>query len=389
MKKRLFCFLGCLLCGNPLTAVPSPAWAAERPQIAAQAAVLMDGDSGRILWSKNAADPLPMASTTKIMTALLALEEGDLDRVVTISPRAAAAPPVDMGLRAGEEYRLGDLLYPLLLESANDAAIAVAEGVSGSVEDFCERMTERAAELGATDTVFVTPNGLDEGDHHSTAADMARIARRAFQNPDFLALAQTRSRTITTAAGTNPQTFTNKNRLLWEVPGMLGGKTGFTGAAGHCFVGAARQEGRTLITVVLASGWGAAGKAQKWTDTRALLGYGFQNYRPVTLFVAGDAAGSLPVFRSEAQGVPLCLAQGFTCLMTEEEQARVRLRVCVPEAVEAPVNAGQTVGYAEAVLEGQVLARTPVIAGASAQRRGAREYWQWLWRAAGSLPGWE
>ncbi|MCL2461450.1 MAG: D-alanyl-D-alanine carboxypeptidase, partial [Defluviitaleaceae bacterium] len=233
----------------------------EQPDVNALGAVLMDYKTGRVLWEKNADEPMAMASTTKIMTAIVALESGKLDEIATVSARAASAPQVKLGLSKGEKVRVSDLLYPLMLESANDSAVAVAEAISGSVEGFCAAMTRRAKELGAKDTVFETPNGLDLGNHHSTAYDMAMITRHALSMSAFVELVNTKSAEIKSDRRT--YTLNSKNRLLDEYDGANGVKTGFTGKAGHCFVGAARRGDMQLISVVLDSS-----KQGKWADTK-------------------------------------------------------------------------------------------------------------------------
>lgn len=361
---------------------PSSVSAAETPKVQAQAAILMDYETGRVLWSKNADAPMAMASTTKIMTAITALEEGDLESVVTVSARAASAPKVKMYLQTGEQHTLGNLLYPLMLESSNDAAIAIAEHLGGDVETFCAHMTERAKELGAKDTVFETPNGLDSGDHHSTAYDMAVIARHALQNEQFRAVIATPSKTITDLTGKRTYTFNNKNRLLWEVDGAIGVKTGFTGKAGHCFVGAVERDGRTLISVVLASGWGTAGKAQKWSDTKQIISYGFAAFSPVEVLTAETAAEPVSVTRARETEVGTKLAESLTLPLTEEEKGEVTVRYHLPESLEAPLTAGQTIGKAEALLNGEVLGEVPIVLTADIARhdfetslRKIIEYW--------------
>ena len=193
MKKRLICIMMILLFCQTV-------YASEPPSVAARGAVLMDGESGRVLWGKNETEPLTMASTTKIMTAILVLEQGNLDDVITISTRAANSPEVHMHLTTGEKIREEDLLYAMMLKSYNDAAVALAEHIGGSVEEFCKQMTEKAKEIGAENTVFGSPNGLDGHltfeQHHSTAKDMALIARYALQNDKFVEIINTPSVTL-------------------------------------------------------------------------------------------------------------------------------------------------------------------------------------------------
>ncbi|MBQ4347344.1 MAG: D-alanyl-D-alanine carboxypeptidase, partial [Firmicutes bacterium] len=285
MKRlAILLILAVVLFINPMAVL------AEELNIAAQGAVLYEPVSGRILWGKNETQKLAMASTTKIMTAIIALENAELSEIVTASGRAASAPETKMHLRKGEEQRLEDLLYALLLESANDSAVAIAEHIGGSVENFCDMMTNKAHELGSSDTQFKTPNGLDAEGHYSTALDLAKITAYALQNEKFVEIINTKSVTTPVSGGDFKSYYiANTNRFLNEYSGALGVKTGFTGQAGQCFVGAAERDGMLLISVVLASGWGSVGKEQKWRDTKTLMNYGFDNFKECKLVEAGTA----------------------------------------------------------------------------------------------------
>jgi len=317
---------------------------APTPTVEATAAILMDAETGRVLWGKNPHQPMAMASTTKIMTAILAIESGRLDETVTVSKKAAAAPKVKMNLSAGEKIRLGDLMLALMLESSNDAAVAVAEHLAGTVENFCFQMTQKAQALGANHTIFETPSGLDAGDHHSTAYDLAIITRYALTVPGFLELTNTASANF--SSDKRSYSMNNKNRLLREFPGANGVKTGFTGKAGHCFVGAAKQNNMQLISVVLASGWGDKGREQKWRDTKEILTYGFGNYEYETIIIADALAGEVPVTRSRSQSVEFVFAEGIKIPLNPDEKAAISVELYIPESIQAPVEAGQLVGSA-------------------------------------------
>lgn len=340
MKKPALIFL-CLFLNSVTVYAES---AIPQPKVAATGAVLMDAETGRVLWGKNEHAPMAMASTTKIMTAVLALESGRAEETVTVSKRAVSAPPVEMGLTSGEKIKLGDLTLALMLESKNDAAVAIAEHLGGSVEEFCRQMTAKAKEIGAKDTLFVTPNGLDAGDHHSTAYDLALIARYALNVPGFVELTNTRNAHF--SSDKRSYSMQNYNRLLREYAGANGVKTGFTGRAGHCFVGAAKRGEMQLISVVLASGWGARGKAQKWADTKAVLDFGFAHYGYETVLSAGDRAGTLPVTRSRSASVDFIYDGGLRIPMNRDEKETVSVRLDVPDALPAPVQKGDAVGTA-------------------------------------------
>jgi D-alanyl-D-alanine carboxypeptidase (penicillin-binding protein 5/6) len=265
----------------------------DKNKIGALGAILIDAKTGRVLWEKDSDKKLAMASTTKIMTAIIALENSKPDDIVTVSKSVLTVPKVKMNLEPNEKIKMKDLLYALMLESANDAAVTIAEHISGSVQNFCKLMTQKAKSIGAFNTLFETPNGLDKGDHHSTAHDMALIARYALNNKKFVEIINTPS--ICFATDKKSYSFINKNRLLHEFKGANGIKTGFTGKAGHCFVGAAKRNDMQLISVVLGSGWGARGKEGKWSDTKKILNYGFDNYKYENLIDKNSVAENLKV----------------------------------------------------------------------------------------------
>ena len=319
-----------------------PLLGASEPEVNARAALLMDAKTGRVLWEKNGSEPMAMASTTKIMTAVLALESGRANETVTVSQAATAAPKVKMNLSPSEEIRLGDLMLALMLESSNDAAVAIAEHLAGTTEAFCIQMTEKAREIGAQNTVFQTPNGLDAGDHHSTAYDLALITRYALSVPGFIELTNTPAAHF--ASNKRSYSMNNKNRLLSEYPGANGVKTGFTNKAGHCFVGAAKQNDMQLISVVLASGWGAEGRARKWSDTKAVLNFGFGSFGYETVIQAEEPAGTLEVTRSRSTELEYIYNESLTIPLSEGETVKVKIEA--PPSLQAPIEKGERIGRA-------------------------------------------
>ena len=237
----------------------------DASKLYAQSAVLMDGESGRVLFEKGGGEERPMASTTKIMTCILALETANLNDIVTVS----------------KQFYMEDLLYSIMLESHNDSAWAVAEHISGTVDEFTSLMDQKAKKLGCNHTNFVTPNGLDgkdeDGIHHTTAKDLARIMRYCImespQKEAFLRITQTKTKTFQDTTGKKQFTCSNHNAFLDMMEGALTGKTGFTGEAGYCYAGAVRQGDKTLIVTLLACGW-PNNKNYKWDDMKKLVQYG-------------------------------------------------------------------------------------------------------------------
>lgn len=247
----------------------------------AGAAVLMDAGNGRVLYGKNEDAVMPMASTTKIMTCILALESGRLDELATVSSYAASQPKVHAGLRAGEQYYIRDLLYSMMLESHNDTAVVIAEHIGGSVEGFAEMMNEKAASLGMENTYFITPNGLDAADeygvHSTTAKELALLCAYAIKNEAFCSIIQMPSHQYCDAQGRHSISAVNKDAFLQQMSGALGIKTGYTNDAGYCFAGALENQGRIYVSVVLASGW-PPHRNYKWQDTAELMRHGIEHY---------------------------------------------------------------------------------------------------------------
>ena len=351
-------------------------------QLYAQSAVLMDADSGRILFAKNGQEERAMASTTKIMTCILALENGDLSEEITVSAEAASQPAVRLGMREGQRFRLNDLLYSLMLESHNDSAVAVAECVGGTVEGFAAMMNRKAMELGCSDTYFITPNGLDAedetGKHHTTAADLARIMKYCIMDSEkkdaFLEITRTESYQFSDCDGSGSYSCSNHNSFLHMMEGALSGKTGFTADAGYCYVGALRRDDRTFIVAFLACGW-PNNKGYKWSDTRKLMDYALENYQyrefgteeeTVSVVVENGTAGGFP----GADGVQIGASaetEPFRVLLKSGEEIDVEYDV--PESVEAPVEKGQTLGTVIYSLNGGTLREYPLTADASVRKR--------------------
>lgn len=302
-KTRIFLLLFStlllvLLVSQFLLSVRAAGTEPEEINLHAKAAVLMDASSGRILYAKDAEEVLPMASTTKIMTCILALEYGNLQDYAKASSYAASMPKVKLYVKDGEYYQLKDLLYSLMLESHNDAAVVIAEHIAGSTEAFADMMNQKARDLGCFDTFFITPNGLDatatckDGSvksHSTTAADLARIMSYCImtspQKEEFLKITRTASYSFGSFKEKDGsfipsgRTFTcnNHNAFLGMMEGALSGKTGFTGNAGYCYVGALREGDRTFVVSLLACGW-PNHKTYKWNDTMALMNYGLENF---------------------------------------------------------------------------------------------------------------
>ena len=351
----------------------------EDTELYARSACLMDADSGRVLYSKDGENQMPMASTTKVMTCILALELGHPDELVTASAYAASQPKVHMGVKEGEQFWLNDLLFALMLNSDNDAAVMIAEHIAGSVETFAEKMNLKAREIGCEHTYFITPNGLDAEDEHgvhsTTAVDLARILRYCImespQKDMFLEITRMPSYTFWNNSHTKTYNCTNHNSFLNMMDGALTGKTGFTADAGYCYVVALQWEGKTLIVSLLACGW-PNNKGYKWADTRKLMTYGLRNYNYRDVFEPKNL-GSIPVENGQYEGMKIGETAmtpvdfgtdqseiSLSLLLRQDENVRVNYQI--PSKLKAPVKEGQQVGKVQYFLGNELLKEYPIYA---------------------------
>ena len=367
--------LGLSLC---LVGALCPVARAAAPEVSAQSAVVLTADTGTVLFEKDGHTPRPVASTTKIMTALLALEAAQEqgDPLVDITQEMVAVEGSSMGLQAGDSISLTGLAAGMLLASGNDAANAAALYLEGSLESFAARMNQRAAALGMEDTHFVTPSGLDGEDaqglgHLSTAYDMALLARAALEDQAFRQLCSSPSLAVEFAEPVKRVTYTNHNKLLAQYQGCVGVKTGFTKEAGRCLVSAAERDGALLIAVTLNA-------PNDWEDHAALLDYGFSQVEPYQL-AGGDVRLTVPVVGSPEEAVSLRGSNGGEVTLPLGQGAQVERVVHAPKFLYAPVEAGEQVGEICWYLEGQLLGSAPLIAaGAAPLQEKAPNLWERL-----------
>ena len=367
--------LGLSLC---LVGALCPVAQAAGPEVSAQSAVVLTADTGAVLFEKDGHTPRPVASTTKIMTALLALEAAQErgDPLVDITQEMVAVEGSSMGLQAGDSISLTGLAAGMLLASGNDAANAAALYLDGSLESFAARMNQRAAALGMEDTHFVTPSGLDGEDaqglgHLSTAYDMALLARAVLENQAFRQLCSSPSLAVEFAEPVKRVTYTNHNKLLTQYQGCVGVKTGFTKEAGRCLVSAAERDGVLLIAVTLNA-------PNDWQDHTALLDYGFSQVEPYQL-AGGDVRLTVPVVGSPVEVVSLRGSNGGEVTLPLGQGAQVERVVHAPKFLYAPVEAGEQVGEICWYLEGQLLGSAPLTAaGAAPLQEKAPSLWERL-----------
>jgi D-alanyl-D-alanine carboxypeptidase (penicillin-binding protein 5/6) len=349
---------------------------AAAPQTSGQSAILMDGASSRVLWEQNSRQRLPMASTTKIMTAIAALEYGRLDDIVTIPPEASGIEGSSIWLSPGEHHTLEDLLYGLMLRSGNDAATAIALHIGGSIEGFAELMNSLARKIGAKDTNFTNPHGLHDDNHYTTAYDLALITAYGMKNPDFETIVSTKYRTIPWEGHEWDRAMKNKNKLLWTYEGANGVKTGYTKKAGRCFVGSSKRDNMQLIAVVLNCG-------PMFEDSAALLDYGFENYKNYDIYTTGQPIFNVPVIKGKQNDIPMIAGKGFSIALKDDETEKIRTEVLVPESVEAPVLKGQPVGTIKIYFENRLMDELPVITAQAVEKRSIWDFFRKmvnLWR---------
>ncbi len=353
--KKIFIYLIVLLLIFPVINVS----ALESIDTSAKACIVVEATSGRVLAGTNKDDKLPMASTTKIMTALLAVEQGNMEDVVEISPNASGIEGSSIWLSAGEKLKLKDLLYGLMLSSGNDAALAIAEHIGGSIDEFIVMMNKRAAQMGLKNTNFMNPNGLPSNDHYTTAYDLAMISATAIQNPIFREIVSTKYQTIPWEAGDYDRVLKNKNKLLWTYEDANGIKTGYTKQAGKCLVASAMKNGMQLVSVVLNDG-------DMWDDSINLLDYGFENYEMCSIIEVGEELGSIPVSDGLKESINIFAANDFKYPMKKGEQ--FNKKVVLEQGLKAPVKSADKVGYIEIFVSNESVGYQDVYAGEDVER---------------------
>ena len=319
---------------------------AKAVSTSATAAILVDADSGRVLYEQNADAKMLIASTTKIITALVAIRKGILSDVVTVKREATLTEGSSMYLKEGEQLTLETLLYGLMLCSGNDAAVAIAEHVGGGQAGFVRLMNETAKELGMEHTSFANPNGLDAEAHYSTARDMAVLACAAMENETFTRIVSTRTVTI------GGRTMTNHNKLLSWSEGCIGLKTGYTRAAGRTLVSCMEKNGQRMVAVTLQDG-------NDWADHQALYAYGFDTYPAKRLSVLGQPFRRVSVKGGVQKTVALVAAKSFSWPVAESERPETRLELS--SSLTAPLSAGAKVGQAVFTLDGEEIGRVDLL----------------------------
>lgn len=344
----------------------NPSDLSKQPIISAPAAILMDAETGQVLWEKNADVRKPMASTTKIMTGLLFAENTEPDDVITcLDPKITRIEESSLHIKPWEKFRAEDLLYGLMLRSANDGAVLVAQHVAGSVPAFAKMMTARAREIGAVNTNFVNPHGLTAPGHYSTARDLALITREALRNSRFADAVSQPVRVIERSKHKSDTVIKAKVKRYFydKFPGADGVKTGYTRAAGHCFVGSATRDGRRLLSVVLDAPISAS------SDTLPILGWGFRRFPAVVYARKGQQAPSVPVQGGRDTAVPTVAADDVHATMDRLRPDRfaVEQEVRPRNNLWAPITKGQEVADLLVRVNGVTVAQSPLLAAVNVE----------------------
>ena len=360
------------VCSTPITAEE-----VASPSVSAQSAILIDRRSETVLYEKQSDLRLPMASTTKIMTALGALEQMSLDAIITVDSRAVGVEGSSIYLVEGEQLTLEQLLYALLLESANDAATAIAIGVTGSVEAFAEQMNQTAREMGLENTRFQNPHGLDHAEHYTTARELAKITCEALKNPTIATIVSTKKTTIPHGGNDGVRLLINHNRLLRDYDHAIGVKTGYTKRSGRCLVSAAEQSGASLLAVTLNA-------PDDWRDHTALLDYGFSQMEVLALCDAHEICLPVSVVGGAQNTVFVSNPDGFT-VSIPKSHSEIRKVVELPRFLYASVGAGDVVGRVvyQSDLDGdgklEDVGSVPLTAQVSVKQSHRKQtIWQWL-----------
>lgn len=324
--------------------------------ISAESAILIDGETGRILYEKNAYNIQGMASTTKIMTAILALEQSTPDKQVKVSHNAATTEGSSMYLNSGETIKMESLIYGLMLNSGNDAATAIAESISGSTEEFSKLMNKKSKEIGLKNTSFANPHGLDHKDHYSTAYDMAMLTKYALNNDKFKEIVSTKRKNVELNGVENSRFLTNHNKLLSLYENCIGVKTGFTKACGRCLVSAVQKDGMTLIAVTLNA-------PDDWNDHISMYESVFNTYKSHNIIEKNSYVASVDITHSECKKLELYAKNKLSASLMPEEFECIKIKYNYPKTVSAPIYKGQKLGSVSILLDNKKIAETDLISG--------------------------
>lgn len=351
----------------------SPASAADIQNLSAKSAIVVEASTGKILFAKNAEDRRYPASTTKLMTLIVALEHGNLNDMVTTSQNAANTEGSSLWLTAGEKLQLEDLLYGIMLVSGNDATVAVAEHISGNVSQFSKLMTEKAKAIGVANTNFTNSSGLPDPNHYSTAYDLAKITAYGYKNPLFARIVSTKHKIIPWPGKDHDRELYNENKMLWRYDGGNGVKTGYTEAAGRCLVSGARRNGVQLITVVLDAD-------TMWEDTGTLLDYGFKQVKPMKLFNQGDILKTVRIHNGKTDFVKLVTSSDITVPVSDDDKGQFTTVINAPSNIEAPVASAQKIGSVKVMYKNTEVSSVDLLAAENVDRKSFfRSVWGSLW----------
>lgn len=345
-------------------------------EISASSAVLIDAKNGVVIYEKNANAQRTMASTTKIMTAICALESGDLNRKVKISPEAIGVEGSSIYLRNGEELTLKELVYGLMLNSGNDAAVAIACAVSGGVDEFAKLMNKKAKEIGVKNSGFKNPNGLDEEGHYTTAYDLAQITAYAMKNEEFKKIVSTYQTTIPGSENGTVRYLTNHNKLLKRMEGCIGVKTGFTKKSGRCLVSSAQRDGVTLVAVTLNA-------PDDWNDHINMMDYGFQRVKLKTLVSKGDFLQKVKIADGDKKTATIICGDEFSVPAVDGKCYVTKYKL--NKSIKAPLKKNTPIGKVEFYLDGKPIGEIPAVTGESVGKDKTRKLGKSLKRIAKDL----
>lgn len=371
-----FCFLSIFLCLFILIITGSinvgDVSAAVPPDISARTAAVIDVETGQILYDKHMHVKSFPASITKVLTTIVAIEEGNLGDVVEVSRKAAYQEGSSIYLKEGEKIRLEELLYGVMLASGNDASVAVAEHISGSVEEFATLMNKKAKQMGARNSNFVNPNGLPDPNHYTTAYDFVLIMRYALKNRVFREITKTKNKTISWSGNEWGRGLRNHNKLLWSYDDITGGKTGYTRTAGRCLTASAKRDGREVAAVVL-------NDPDDWMDIRKLLDYGLDNYKKVKVIEKGEIVYNLPWEDSKEEEVGLLAGDSIYMLVPRGSQVKIKKEVYLKPELELPILKGNIIGKLIVLNDREIVGEINLVSSNNLNYNSLfLRFWNWL-----------